>query len=212
MSTATLDFLAKKFNLDLGQKSPIVIPDFGRNQLAEILSELGFRVGVEVGVAAGEYLEILVKSNPQMQFYGVDPWAPQKGYRDYTRQKTFDNLQTEAYKRLRPYPNCEFLRKTSMEAVQMFQDNTLDFVYIDADHSFKAVTEDIHEWLEKVRPGGILAGHDFATSKGNARMHVKHVVPNYMNAWGYRPWFILGNEATDEGLIRDRPRSWMYIK
>lgn len=210
----TLDYILRKFDLPIGayRKLPIEIPNFGRVQLADLLHELDFKTGVEVGVAWGWYSSVLMAANPQMQLDGVDPWFRQKGYRDYTRGATFEKLLDEAHSRLDQYHNFTFVRKTSMDAVEDYKDNSLDFVYIDADHSFKQVTDDIHEWLQKVRPGGIISGHDYATSKGVARMHVKHVVPAYTRAWGIKPWFVLGNEANDEGLVRDRPRSWLWIK
>jgi hypothetical protein len=52
---------------------------------------------------------------------------------------------------------------TSQEASCKFQDNSLDYVYIDAGHSHAEVTSDISLWLPKVRVGGILAGHDVGT-------------------------------------------------
>ena len=52
-------------------------------------------------------------------------------------------------------------RKLSAEANEHFADNSLDFVYLDADHAYEAVAADIRRWFCKLRPGGILAGHDF---------------------------------------------------
>lgn len=209
---STLDYVAKRFNLNLRQRAPIIIPNFGRKELARMLYYLDFRKAVEVGVAAGQYSETLASANPQMEIHGIDPWSGQKGYRDYTRGETFNRLLEDAHARLDKFPNYHFIRDTSLNAAKGFTDNSIDFVYIDADHSFRQVTQDIDEWLKKVKPGGILAGHDYAYTKGNARMHVKYVLPAYMSAWKLSPWFILGNDATDEGLIRDKPRSWMYIK
>src|SRR3989344_7498757 len=204
---STLDFIQNKFNLDLTSKRlPIAIPNFGRNQLAELLHELDFKKGVEVGVAAGEYLEILSKHNPQMKLWGVDPWSPQKGYRDYTRSSTFDRLRQDAEKRLNRAGNTEFLVMTSAEALGQFKDDSVDFVYIDADHSFNHVVFDIHEWLAKLRPGGIIAGHDYFKPSNHARIHVVQAVNGYTSSWGIHPWFVLGNEANNEGLIRDIPR------
>jgi predicted O-methyltransferase YrrM len=53
------------------------------------------------------------------------------------------------------------IRDFSISAATTFEDNYLDFVYIDADHTEKAVYEDLHAWWTKVRPGGIVAGHDY---------------------------------------------------
>ncbi len=48
-----------------------------------------------------------------------------------------------------------------MDALEDFEDNSLDFVYIDGDHNFKHISEDIYEWTKKVRSGGIVSGHDY---------------------------------------------------
>jgi predicted O-methyltransferase YrrM len=60
--------------------------------------------------------------------------------------------------------NVNILRMTSMNAVNNFQPNSADIVFIDAIHTYKSCKEDIIEWLKIVKPGGILAGHDFSLS------------------------------------------------
>lgn len=211
----SLNYIIKKFNLGIGEmdKMPVTIPNYGRDQLAELFHELGFQYGVEVGVCDGTYSKILYDANPGLKrLWGVDPFVPLKDYRDYTRKSTIDAYHQKAIDTLGNLPNYSLIEKLSMDAVDDFEDNSLDFVYIDANHDFRHVTEDIDSWSKKVKPGGIIAGHDYAKTKGHSRMHVRHVVPVYMSAWGIKPWFVLGNEATNEGLIRDKSRSWMYVK
>jgi len=53
------------------------------------------------------------------------------------------------------------MEKPSLEACKDFGDNSMDLVFIDADHRYSAVKEDIACWYEKVKPGGILCGHDY---------------------------------------------------
>lgn len=212
MNTAMLDLLQNKFKLDFSQKLPIEIPDFGRNQLADLFKELNFNLGVEVGVSQGHYSKILIQANPDLKLYGVDPYEPHSGYRDYTHQTTFNRLNETAHQQLDQFTNYTFVPKYSMEAVKDFTDNSLDFVYIDGDHSFQSVTNDIAEWSKKVRKGGIISGHDYARQKDNARVHVVQVVNAYTSAWNIRPWFVLGRQAKGEGLIRDDIRSWMWVK
>ena len=52
-------------------------------------------------------------------------------------------------------------RKPSVEAASDFQDDSMAAVFIDADHSYEAVKADLAAWYPKVKPGGIIAGHDF---------------------------------------------------
>lgn len=215
---ATLDYILNKFKLSCDDKTrlPIEIPDFGRNQLADLLHELDFKTGVEVGVAAGVYSEVIAKANPQMKLLGIDPYAPLAGYKDYQRPATFEKFKAEARARLEPFSNYEFVQKTSMDAVKDFQDSSLDFVYIDANHQEPFITQDITEWYKKIKLGGILAGHDYSKPKSQDDMSphhdVKRAVQIYSTNNGIRPWFVLGSWTFKRGMIRDNPRSWMWVK
>ncbi len=219
---STLDHIFNKVELhDMYgmaiSKMPFEIPNFGRNELAAMLHDLDFKVGVEVGVAAGEYSDILCKANPQMQITGVDPYLPYQGYRDYVRQTTLDGLQHKAKKLLSKYPNYHFLRELSMDAVKLFDDNSLDFVYLDGNHEMPYVAQDIEAWHKKLKPGGILAGHDWVKTKtldGTPRgCDVKESTFAFTKANNIKPWFVLGLESTaNPNLIRDKPRSWMWVK
>lgn len=57
----------------------------------------------------------------------------------------------------------------SMDAARIFRDETADLVFIDADHRYEAVLEDIRGWLPKVRSGGIICGHDYGGHPGVVR-------------------------------------------
>lgn len=50
---------------------------------------------------------------------------------------------------------------SSLEAALRYEEHTLDFVFLDADHDYTAVSADIRAWLPKIRPGGYLGGHDY---------------------------------------------------
>lgn len=209
----TLEYILKKFGLEkYSNKMPVEIPNFGRDQLADLLHELDFKIGVEVGVAAGEYSLTLCKANPQMKIYGIDPWEPYKDYRDYTKRSTFEKLYLDSRQRLDQFGNYQFVKKFSMEAVKDFANESIDFVYIDANHNFQNVTNDIVEWGKRLKRGGIISGHDYFKPRNNAPIHVTQVLQGYTDAYHINPWFVLGREANNEGLIRDMPRSWMWVK
>jgi hypothetical protein len=206
--------LLKKYNI---KTDVIEIPNAGRNELAELFHDLDYRVGAEIGVAAGEYSEVIMKANPQLrQMYGVDPHLPYRGYRDYVRLGTFDSLEKQAHDRLDKYPNYTFVKKMSVEAAEEFADDFLDFVYIDANHSEPYVSQDIEAWTPKVRSGGIVAGHDYARIKGSdgadsSNWAVIPAINKYAKEHGHQ-LYIWGLEAKLPGLIRDDSRSWMFIK
>lgn len=59
------------------------------------------------------------------------------------------------------YPNIKKMQMFGKDAATFFKDGFLDFVYIDADHTYEAVVADINDWKGKVKKGGYIAGHDF---------------------------------------------------
>lgn len=195
---------------------PVPIPNVGRNQLAEWGAELGFTRIVEVGVRAGEYTEILCRANPQARIYGIDPWATYAGYMDGSRYNT-QRWNNEQYRKARSiaasFPNCSLIRKYSMAAVKEFERDSIDMVYIDGNHDFAHCTEDIQEWTKIVRPGGIIAGHDYKPMRlPHEVIEVYQAVNAYTAAHSISPWFVLGARQSHPGVIRDKYRSWMWVK
>ena len=198
-----LDYIIEKYKPDMTSKRmPYSLP-LKRLELVHLFSELDYKIGAEIGVREGYYSEEICKANPGAKLYSVDGWKTYKGYRDFTSQSKADRYYREAIERLAPY-NCELIKKFSMDAVQDFKPNSLDFVYIDANHDFKNAACDIVEWSKVVRPGGIVAGHDFKRSKSKRYVcNVKDVVQAYAYAHEIRPWFALHG---------DRDLNWMWVK
>jgi predicted O-methyltransferase YrrM len=127
-----------------------------REDLAKYFKELGFTTGAEIGVLKGIYSAVLCEANPNLKLFSIDCW----GYGEKKRREYHLQAYEEAKIRLAPY-NVVILYKLSMEAVLDFDDESLDFVYIDANHRPDFVREDIREWTKKVKKGGIVSGHDY---------------------------------------------------
>lgn len=213
----TQQYILDKFGLSYDQDSPMLIeiPNVGRNDLAKLLHELDFKTGVEVGVAAGEYSEILAKTNPQMKLYGIDPYVSYKGYRDYQRQSTFAKLYQAAHQRLDGFTNFEFVPEFSQGALRQFDDNSLDFVYIDANHQDPYITEDIIGWVAKVRQGGIIAGHDYTKLKdntGDVVHNVRGAVNDFTLKHNIKPWFVIDFFHPAKVGVKDSVSSWFWVK
>jgi len=208
----TLQYILDKYNLHNWKKMPCEIPDMGRDNLPSLFHELGFKVGAEIGVDAGHYSLTICKGIPNVKLYCVDAWQMYPLYRDHFTQDKMNGAKENAMKRVAKY-DVEFIDKFSMDAVKQFEDNSLDFVYIDANHEYPFVTEDIVHWSKKVRSGGIVAGHDYyETVTIDSRCHVIPAVVGYTWAYKIKPWFVIGTKAKTEGLIRDGKRSWMFVK
>lgn len=169
------------------------------------LAKLFTGVGAEIGVAEGWYSAKVMELGQVTKLYGVDPYTAHRGYIDYTRQTTYDRLKTKAHERLDKYSNYKFIEAFSMDAVKQFKDNSLDFVYIDADHSYAAVTEDILEWSKKVRSGGIIAGDDYIRSSRDKRYYdVIRAVDDYVTNNNIPELFIYKAGRT--------PSNWLFYK
>lgn len=210
----TLEYLVKKYNIDLTQPDPIEIPGVGRLDLLRWFKELDFKVGAEIGVDEGNYSRLICDSNPQLKLYAIDPWLKYDDYREYIDQADMDRVYNIMLKKMHNYikdGQYVVLRKKSMDALADIPDESLDFVYIDANHEGEYPYQDITEWAKKVRKGGIVAGHDFVRIRV-LNFTIKDALKKYTKEHNIHPLFILGWHARQTGVVRDRTRSWCFIK
>ena len=120
-----------------------------RAQLVKLVKQHGWTSGVELGVNKGLLFQMLLEQCPNLQLTGVD-----------TCPVPHRKAKCEAI--AAQYGNRAWLLvMTTDEAAVRIDDGSVDFVFIDADHSFEAVQSDIAHWAPKVRPGGWLLGHDY---------------------------------------------------
>jgi len=201
----TLEYLMKKFYIVAHETSPVRIR-FKRNNLGRLFRELGYKYGAEIGVYQGHYSEVLCQGNPGMHLFSIDPWTVYDSdvEEPYGHdQKALDSFYEDAKRRLAPY-NCTIIRKPSMEAVKEFEPNELDFVYIDANHDFKHVTEDLDAWAKIVRSGGIVAGHDYGHFKYKDKgLAAKKAIDNYVKKHKIRMLFLVNQNFQT---------TWFFVK
>lgn len=184
------EFLHNRFNKRSDQISPVRIAKFTRVDLAKLFGELGLVYGAEIGVADGQNSLTLCKNISDLQLLCVDPWEVYKGNpRAHNNQ---DRMFELAQERLSSY-NVHFAKNMSMEAVQNEDDNSLDFVYIDGNHSFDYVMQDIIEWSRKVKKGGIISGHDYYRFRWAG---VVDAVDAYTKAHQIHEWFVTDEKET----------------
>lgn len=142
---------------------------------------------VEIGCWKGRSSSFMgveiMKSGKRIKFDCVDPWIGDldtlgKAYDPFIPKNTnSDWLYTEFVNNIKPvslfiYP----VRLRSSEAVKMYRNRSLDFIFIDGSHEYEDVKEDLFIWYSKVKKGGTIAGHDYTTYPG-----VKKAVDEFFN-------------------------------
>jgi len=129
-------------------------------------------VGVEIGVAGGHFTKQIVATWKNFEsLYCVDPWKHFKdGYDDscnlsqQVQDERFHQFEKDFYVETR----VRTMRMMSHEACKWFGP-IIDFIYLDANHSFASVMQDLTCWWPILKPGGIFAGHDYY--EGNLKGH-----------------------------------------
>lgn len=139
-----------------------------RDDIGTFLDSLGLTVGAELGVQRGEFANTTLNGWTKCKkYYLIDIWDRQDiNYKDSANvdRSIHDQFYQETVNRLAQYKSrtdLVFLRKYTSEAAADLEDNSLDYIYIDARHDYCSVTEDISLYWGKLREGGILAGHDY---------------------------------------------------
>lgn len=156
-------------------------------------------VGVEVGTQNGFNARVMLSVLPVKCLFCVDP------YEDYVedmgRYQKCNVVGNSVFAGARSYlsgfgDRVVFFRDYSNVAVKNFDDGSLDFVYIDGNHSYDFVLEDIRLFLPKVRAGGVLGGHDFGSRYGG----VVQAVFDFVSESGFE--LFTGRDA-DWWIIKD---------
>lgn len=123
-----------------------------------LIREHGLQTGVEIGVNRGRNMERVLQQCPDFQWIAVDDWRV--GYEGMEakqrKAQRADFMQVKA----RWPGNITLIEAGSEEAVGLVN-GPVDFVFVDGDHEYEGCLADIDLWLPKIRPGGVMAGHDF---------------------------------------------------
>jgi len=138
-----------------------------REQLPLLLNQGGLTgVGAEIGVQTGAFSEWILDYWKGRRLISIDPWL-EYAHDDYVDVANCDQASQEvlhqgALRRLHRFRDRSSVwRMTGSEAATRIEDESLDFAYLDARHDRASVEQDLLEWWPKIRPGGMLAGHDY---------------------------------------------------
>jgi len=175
------------------------------SSLIRIIKSLPIEInrGAEVGVYRGEASKDLIQAFPYLKLYMIDIWsdsfttdkrlggASQKVWNEIREQARQNGVDSEGYQR------GIIWQARSIEAAVIVVDHYFDFVFIDADHRYEQVQQDIQAWYPKVKVGGLLCGHDY-DGKNDRR-----------GIWGVKRAV---DEAFGDRVLTDRGLIWGVIK
>ena len=119
-------------------------------------------VGAEIGVKQGKFSKVLLNGWHGCKLYLIDPWEEQnqnvydEDIHDHESdyQKTIDNLKGFSGR-------YEIIRQYSNNAHSHFAKNSLDFIYVDGNHSYEGVKSDLELFYPKLKYGGVMMGDDY---------------------------------------------------
>lgn len=178
-----------------------------------MIDKLGLKVGAEIGVDKAQFSEHILGGSKLELLYCIDCWMDDFGSK--YKPKEYDpvglNRMEEARKRISKFERRYVLmRDTSANASLQIPDESLDFCYIDGDHSLEGIYTDLYAWTPKVKSGGIVAGHDYKDGPGSGikdywggqlPYHIKTVVDFFCAKYGLKL-----------NIVGGRILSWWFVK
>lgn len=182
-----------------------------------MIDTLGYKIGAEIGVDKGEFSNHILNKSHIEKYYCIDTWQDdfgsdcKPGFYDKDGNKRYeaalavlkDSVQSE---------RVIMMRMPSLDAADRIEDNYLDYVYIDGDHSLEGIVFDLYKWTYKVKIGGMIAGHDYKDGPRSGINNyfgkqldykVKTAVDYFCDRYGYK-LNITGGRILSWWFIRNR--------
>lgn len=158
-------------------------------------------MGAEIGVLKGNTAMRLLAARPMLMHVMIDPWCVPDADSSYAQSGDSNSQKPKseheaAYlmtkQRVHEFGDRAIIHRAySAEVAPYYEDESLDYVFIDGDHSYEGVKLDISLWLPKIKPGGWIGGHDYGHEK----------LPGVQKAV---------DEAFPTGVEKDDNRTWFY--
>lgn len=127
--------------------------------------------GAEIGVFTGEYSALLL-AKWTGTIHGIDPFVayPSEEWRDGCNRPDLPEIGKKTAERFADNGRYNLIMKPSLDVVDGFSDKQLDFVYIDSNHRYESVRDDLKAWWPKVHSGGVIGLHDFYQRDDDAQL------------------------------------------
>jgi len=160
-------------------------------------------VGAEIGVGLGNQASFYLSELDIDFVFLIDPYVAYKDERIMRKLEIIREWEKKAHERLDKYKHkIKWIKGKSADAAILITDNSLDFVYIDANHTYESMAEDISLYYPKVKKGGLLSGHDYDygsvkravdefINRENLKLHIEDIGSGQFSGKGMKyDWWI----------------------
>lgn len=133
-------------------------------------------VGAYLGCSTAFMAVEIINSGKKIHFDVVDNWGIVKCPNDKSiyPNSNWESVYLQFCKNIKPVKEyVDVYRMRSTLAARLYEPQSLDFVYIDGCHCYKCIKQDINCWLPKIKPNGVIAGHDFSNAWPGVRSAVR---------------------------------------
>ena len=164
---------------------------------------------VEVGVWKGDFSrQIWNISSPNLLVL-VDSWtfdekvrgcAPQVSGEEPLNQNFFDQAKKDTYDKFKNIQNVHILDCNSQEASSKYEDNFFDYIYIDAEHTYQAVTKDLEVWYPKLKKNGTLFGDDYYWREEDDTLSLHRAYQEFIQKNHIKKWCVFKSQIK---IIKD---------
>jgi hypothetical protein len=141
--------------------------------------------GVEIGVWKGEFSKVIFNKLNPSTLYLCDPWLFFSEYPDRwyggtlaQKQQDMDSIYNDVSNLFKNNSNIILIRDTSDNLVNYIDANSLDWTYIDGNHSYEYVLKDLEISYQLIKPGGYITGDDY--DEGN---DISKAVKEFINKY-----------------------------
>lgn len=153
-----------------------------RNELLKLLPKNS--VVAELGVDTGDFSNSILEITNPKKLHLVDAWSSIR----YNEEKR--EFVRERFKDLISRGIVEINLGFTTEIFEKFDDNYFDWIYIDSDHGYEVTIQELNLWESKIKPGGIISGHDYV--EGNWKKKLKYGVIESVYEFCYKKnWEII---------------------
>jgi len=149
----------------------------------------------------GDFSAQILSTLKPRELHLIDPWEfrptfPNRWYggAKAAGQSDMDAIHAGVVSRFRGQKAVRIHRMTSLSAAERFPNESLDWVYIDGDHSHDAVKADLIAWFPKIRIGGALAGDDYDWLDEAGAPSVQRAVEEVLSEWRMGPAEVDGGQ------------------